>query len=261
MKTLYFSATGNSLCVAKRIGGELLSIPRLLAEGRFNIQDDAIGIVCPCYGWGLPRIVEEYLAKSQLKADYCFGVMTYGNICGGGLRRLEDAGRKAGIRFSYTAEILMVDNYLPMFDIDAEMAKIGSKNIETQLSAICADIAARKNRILDKGAVKNALFDLMGKGIRGAMAKFWLDNADRKFYVDANCNECGVCAKVCPRRNIELNPKPEFRHHCEGCYACINNCPQKALHLKGEKSGARFRNSGVELAEIIQANDRTAAKP
>lgn len=259
MKTLYFSATGNSLYAAKRIGGELLSIPHLLAEGRFSIQDDAVGIVCPCYGWGLPRIVEEYLSKAQLKADYHFGIMTYGNIAGGGLRRMEDAGRRAGIRFSYTAEILMVDNYLPMFDMDAELAKLASKNIEGQLSAACADIAARKNRVLDKGPVKNILFDIMGKGIRGTMARLWLDNADKKFYTDDKCNGCGVCAKVCPRRNVELKPKPEFHHRCEGCYACINNCPQKALHLAGEKSGARFRNSSVELAEIIQSNDMTKA--
>jgi ferredoxin len=258
MKTLYFTGTGNSLYAAKRIGGELLSIPQLLADKKFDIQDDAVGLVYPCYGWGLPRIVEEYLDKARLKADYFFGVMTYGNIGGGGLRHLEKAGCRAGIKFSYTNEILMVDNYLPMFDIKDQLEKETSKNIEGQLSAVCADIAARKNRVLNKGPVKNLFADfLLGKP-RKVMAGTWLDRADRKFYTDAKCNACGVCAKVCPRGNIALNPKPEFRHRCEGCYACINNCPQAALHLTNEKNGLRFRNANIGLPEIVAANDMTA---
>ncbi len=33
MTVLYFSATGNSLAVAKRIGGNLISIPQAVKEG------------------------------------------------------------------------------------------------------------------------------------------------------------------------------------------------------------------------------------
>ena len=38
MKTLYFTATGNSLYIAKSIGGELLSIPKMIKEGRYEIH-------------------------------------------------------------------------------------------------------------------------------------------------------------------------------------------------------------------------------
>ncbi len=70
MKTFYFTATGNSLHVAKKIGGELLSIPRMLKEKRFKFEDEAVGFVYPCYGFGLPRLVEEFILKSEFKADY-----------------------------------------------------------------------------------------------------------------------------------------------------------------------------------------------
>lgn len=36
MKILYFTATGNSLYVAKRLGGECYSIPKLMKEGQFE---------------------------------------------------------------------------------------------------------------------------------------------------------------------------------------------------------------------------------
>ncbi|MBR4613873.1 MAG: hypothetical protein IKO40_14300 [Kiritimatiellae bacterium] len=49
MTTCYFTATGNFLYVARRISGTLLSISQLMREGEFEIEDDAVGIVCPCY--------------------------------------------------------------------------------------------------------------------------------------------------------------------------------------------------------------------
>ena len=37
MKIFYYTATGNSLDVAKRIGGQLYSIPQLLKENNYNV--------------------------------------------------------------------------------------------------------------------------------------------------------------------------------------------------------------------------------
>ncbi len=38
MKTLYFSSTGNCLYVAKCLGGECLSIPKLIKRGIYEIK-------------------------------------------------------------------------------------------------------------------------------------------------------------------------------------------------------------------------------
>lgn len=38
MKTLYFSSTGNCLYVAKCLGGECLSIPKLIKQGTYEIK-------------------------------------------------------------------------------------------------------------------------------------------------------------------------------------------------------------------------------
>ena len=47
MTICYFTASGNSLYVARRIGGNLLSIPKLMRQDKIEIEDDAVGIVCP----------------------------------------------------------------------------------------------------------------------------------------------------------------------------------------------------------------------
>ena len=47
MKIFYFTATGNSLAVAKKLGGELISIPQV--KGKHTFRDDVIGVVFPTY--------------------------------------------------------------------------------------------------------------------------------------------------------------------------------------------------------------------
>lgn len=49
MTVCYFTASGNCLYVARRIGGTLLSIPQLMKHNSIEIEDEAVGIVCPVY--------------------------------------------------------------------------------------------------------------------------------------------------------------------------------------------------------------------
>jgi ferredoxin/flavodoxin len=51
-----------------------------------------------------------------------------------------------------------------------------------------------------------------------------------KFSPSADCTGCGLCAKKCPKQNIKLiNHKPVFGHHCIFCLRCINRCPVNAI--------------------------------
>ena len=250
MKVFSFSATGNSLYVAKRIGGELYSIPRMIKEGKQVFTDEAIGFVFPCYGFGLPRMVVDFLRQSRFEADYFFAIMTYGNKAASGLRHLEQVGSEAGIQFDYTNEILMIDNYLPLFKIEDQLKKESSKRIEEKLDQIVSDIGQRRKMLTRKGRVS----DVVSKLIHNLFTKSQFDAGDKKFIVQNTCNSCGVCEKVCPKGNIKLQGKPEFLHECDGCYACIHHCPQNAIHLKTERSNARFINRHVNLADIITAN-------
>lgn len=61
----YFTATGNSLYVAKRIGRELYSIPQVVKEGRYKFEDDVIGFVFPCHGFGMARLVSDFIKKAK----------------------------------------------------------------------------------------------------------------------------------------------------------------------------------------------------
>lgn len=55
MTIFYFTSTGNCLYVAKRIGGNLYSIPKLMQAKTFKFKDDVVGLVYPTYGFGMPN--------------------------------------------------------------------------------------------------------------------------------------------------------------------------------------------------------------
>ena len=46
---LYFTATGNSLYVARQLDSNLLSIPQEMARTDRHYKDEKIGIVCPLF--------------------------------------------------------------------------------------------------------------------------------------------------------------------------------------------------------------------
>ena len=140
MKILYFTATGNNLYVAKRIGDEYYSIPKLIKEGIFDFEDEKIGIVFPVYNIGVPKIIEEFLNKVRLKSKYIFGITTYGAFSGAATRHLLEIGKKNGIEFSYINELIMIDNYLPGFDMNKQIQGQAKKNIEENLEKIIKDI-------------------------------------------------------------------------------------------------------------------------
>lgn len=247
MKVLYFTATGNNLYVAKRLGGECYSIPKLIKEGQYELEDEKIGIVCPTYFLGVPKIVEEFLNRAKLKSNYVFAILSYGFMPGAAARHLLEIGKRNGIEFSYINGICMVDNYLPMFDMNKELEKEPKKNIEENLSQIINDIKSHKKYINKGSAAWTVVRSLTKKQNKG--------HFEKNFLVESSCSGCGICEKVCPVDNITVVKKPAYKENCQGCLACINHCPVKAIKLKKEKGTVRFINKNVTVKEIIDANN------
>jgi len=249
MTILFFSATGNSLYVAKRLGGQRYSIPKLLKQGKFEFEDDKIGIVYPTNYMSVPKIVREFLSKATLKSDYIFAVSTTGHPFGPASKRIMELGKEVGICFAYSVEIGMVDNYLPGFDMDKELKKLPSRNVEQRIDKVIKDISECKVYIQKPPAV----FSLLLKAANADNIK--RGNFSDKFSVNSSCNNCGICAKVCPVDNIEMLEKPVFGNACVSCHACVQHCPKEAIRIKNEKGTKRYVNENVTTKEIIEAND------
>ncbi|MBP3866846.1 MAG: EFR1 family ferrodoxin [Eggerthellaceae bacterium] len=252
MKTCYFTATGNCLYVARRIGGDLLSIPQLMKQDEIVIEDDAVGIVAPVYAVEMPMMVKAFLEKARIKTDYFFFVYTFGMGYAEAFTHVAVAAEKAGLPLSYIDAVQMVDNYIPFFDMQEQIDTLPEKDVEGQVERVARDIAERK---LQQVTVTQKNLDEMARWTRDHAAGILRKDTALEYTVNDDCIRCGICAKVCPADNIAVTADGvRFFDRCEVCYACLHNCPQTAIHMPVEAGTKRFRNDCVSLADIVRAN-------
>ena len=147
MKVCFFTASGNCLYVAERIGGTLLSIPQLMRQDDITIEDEAVGIVAPVYAVEMPMMVKAFLEKAKIKTDYFFFIYTYGMGYAEAFAHVELACREKGLRLDYIDAIQMVDNYLPVFEMQDQIDTLPEKNVEAQVDRVCRAISERRWRI------------------------------------------------------------------------------------------------------------------
>ncbi|OON92091.1 MAG: hypothetical protein ATN34_04750 [Epulopiscium sp. Nele67-Bin002] len=263
MTVLYLTATGNSMYIAKSLGGEAYSIPKMIKDEKYEFTDDKIGFVFPIYSNSVPPYISEFIKKSKFNSDYIFGVMTYGAYDGAAPNHLMDIGKQAGIEFAYINTIKMVDNWLPGFNMKKQVENEHKKDISTHLAEIKADIDSAKSFILKTNCVDRKITAHWVKKSdkqteKGSLHGYSTGRGIKDYInVQDTCTQCGVCTKVCPVNNIRVDKehgKISLGEHCISCFACTHNCPTNSIRMKGEKSTDRFRNSHVTLKDIIAAN-------
>ncbi len=102
----YFTGTGNSLSVAKKIAeglenAEVKSIAKMIKQKNYSTKSRNIGIVYPVIGWGAPLIVDDFLKKFSFTNDqYIFTVATCGGTPAGANFLLDKIVRKKGSKVS-----------------------------------------------------------------------------------------------------------------------------------------------------------------
>ena len=265
----YFTGTGNCLYIARQLAGadtELLSIPQMVKRGKYEFEADEIGIVYPIYGHMPPYMVRQFIQKARLKAGYRFAVLTYGARKCDAVEIWDRISRKAGNAFDYIGTIVMVDNWLPNFDMN-EQIKI-DKHIPENLQKITADIGGRRHwhePVTEEERQQHQGF-MQRSGLDPEVG--FLMKSEKCFTVTDACIDCGICTYVCPRGNYELTSKGVgISGDCEFCFACIQNCPQRAIQFRKSEDGsfpdgteknpnARYRNEHISLMDLKLANNQ-----
>lgn len=248
----YFTATGNSLYAAKHFSDAPLSIPQIMRGTERRFSDNTIGIVCPVYAGEPPRMVKQFLQESGFQTDYFYFVLTYGFDRTDAPEFTAKLAAETGIRVDYIAAIRMVDNYLPMFDMAAEIAM--DKHVEEQLAAAVQAVSERAHGIPEATEEGRQLHAQVAAGNKEQPAF----NDGSQITVLSSCVGYGICQSVCPVDNFYLEGGKAKRKQstCEFCLACVQNCPQKAIGLSmaDKNPNARYRNPHISLQKIIDVN-------
>lgn len=250
----YFTATGNSLYVARKFEEEPISIPQALHQDNLMFKDETIGIVWPVYAGEPPKIVLEFLKKATFKTDYLYMILTYGNHDSDAPEYAVNLCKGFGLHIDYIHSIRMVDNYLPVFDMNEQKAI--DKKVDEQLNVALADVKERKREIPEASQES--------RDLHARVAKMFAENPSlingEQITITNKCTGCGICEKVCPvgRFYIEDGKAKRKQNTCEFCLACAHNCPQKAIIISGSDKNpdARYRHEKITLQDIIRANQQ-----
>ena len=236
---LYFSGTGNSKYVAKRIADALGDTLLSMNERIKAVDASAVGcgerlvIVTPTYAWRIPRIVRDWLLKTDFPgAKRAWFVMTCGSEIGNAAGFNHELCQAKGLAYEGTVQIIMPENYIAMFNApQADEARAivakAEPDIKRAIAAIAADqaVAPPRRSLIDRfmsSAVNPLFYPLFVKS--------------SAFTVNSKCVGCGQCVSLCPMNNIALkNGKPSWGKDCTHCMACICYCPTEAIEY-GKKS-------------------------
>lgn len=230
---LYFSGTGNSEYVAKRIGKEMNEevlnlFEKIRSKDYASLHSERCWIiVVPTYAWRIPRIVEEWLKNTSLTGSKdIYFVMTCGGSIGNAEKYIKQLCNQKQMIFRGCMEIIMPENYIAMFQTPTKQE--ATEIIKKAESVIDHTIHLIKTgQILQKSNIK--MSDKISSGLINQLFYPLFVHA-KKFYVSDACIACGKCVQVCPLNNINLvNGKPVWSNHCTHCMACISRCPKEAI--------------------------------
>ncbi len=248
---VYFTATGNSRYIAEIIAENLSDgihdASKSIKEGvNFEfVSEKPYVLVAPTYAWQLPRVFKEWLKKCKFNGSRkAYFVLTCGDSIGASGIYIKKFAEKLGFEYMGTAEVVMPENYLVMFEPterenDAEIIKSAKEHT----NKLCMQMSAEK--AFDK--VKISFAGRLESGIVNSLFYTFYIGA-KKFYTTDSCISCGRCIENCMLNNIILKDgRPVWGKSCTHCMACICKCPTEAIEYGKKTKGRRRYLFGGEI--------------
>ena len=222
---IYFSGTGNSRFVAKKIaeltGDTLCEAAKYTREGKGAefAKPGKYVFVSPVYVSAPPRAFLDFIRKSSFPNNVrAYFVMTCAGGMGGSPEYCRRIASEKGFAYLGTAQVCMPQNYIAFFKT--------------------FDAAENREK------VREALEFLSTEMILGMYYRDFMKA--KAFRATDACIGCGRCAAVCPLANIELKDRrPVWGDNCTHCMACINLCPKQAIEY-GKRTVGKPRYQGPE---------------
>lgn len=254
MNTIYyFSGTGNSLAISKKLNdilnekSEIKSIPRNIGQG-IKINADIVGIVFPVYFHDIPDIVKQFIANMEFESSpYIYAIATMAGEIGHSFYTINKLLNKKSKELSLGISITMPGNAV-VTDINKEPEMLINAN--KKMIEIADSIQKREKKVFDG---TNSIKDHIHTSIVTFLSKYF-EFSPKRYKLKDSCSGCGTCEKICPVHNIKLTQnKPFWQKNCTYCLACFHWCPKEAIYMNNMviKDRRKYHNPEVSMSELI----------
>lgn len=244
---VYFSATDTTKKVvlsiadetAKLLGAERedydFTLPAMRTNGFAAANEDLVIFGTPVYAGRVPNVLLKYLATIQGNGALAVPVVLFGNRnFDDGLIELRDILENAG------------------FHTVAAAAFVGEHSFSKTLAAGRPDAEDMKEavsfaaKVVEKvrGLSEDAVWEPVSVEGTPHPYRGYYQPRDRKgVSIDIRkvkpltsdaCDDCKLCADVCPMGSINRDNVREFTGICIKCGACIKKCPKQAKYYEDE---------------------------
>ena len=249
---LYFSGTGNSLAIARKIAeavdDQVLPLNEAVQQDLTNEQ--RIGLVFPTYDFNMPPAVRTLVPQLRISPkSYVFAVITCGGQAGNCVWTLRRLLRKQGIELAYSHKVSMPDNSALAFGRNPNKQFKKFERVPKRLEQIIRELQAESHTLhyswfsglswlLGLPAVERGMIHTLGPKV----------NPDK-------CIGCNTCVRICPTANISLtDDKALIGDSCTVCLACVHSCPQQAISTNGRETlkDRQYRHPDIKLKDLIK---------
>lgn len=244
---VYFSATDTTKKIvltiadeaARLLGAERedydFTLPRMRKNGFAAGKDDLVIFGTPVYAGRVPNVLLKYLATIQGNGALAVPVVLFGNRnFDDGLIELRDILENTG------------------FHTVAAAAFVGEHSFSKTLAAGRPDADDMKEALTFAGKIAEKVKGLPEgeapapvevEGVPHPYRGYYqprdrkgvsIDIRKVKSLVSDACDDCKICADVCPMGSISHENVREYTGICIKCGACIKKCPKQARYYEDE---------------------------
>lgn len=238
---LYFSGTGNSLYIAKKLAEildeRIISIAELVCKGQYDIpvrDGENIGFVYPVIACAPPDVVTDFLKKVTFNGyhnNYIYSVYNCAGSPEYTSRVFKEKAKKAGFHVSGFYGVLMPGNWI------THNKHLPAEKVQQYLSECDGKIAQIAKSVQEKES--NYTKEKHSFLLSYVVHKLAVLQKTEKFIFGDDCVRCGKCVEICSMEAIQFVGDKLVRDEkkCAYCLGCVNVCPTRALQVGNKSQG------------------------
>ncbi|MDK2814077.1 MAG: hypothetical protein PWQ08_1332 [Clostridiales bacterium] len=240
---LYFSGTGNTKYVANLFSQALsakgVSVQMRSIEEPQPIEPgyDFLVVGCPKYYEYPAMFLLQYLRKALPAAQqqtptlaFCTQASAVKTDFTGLAKILQQKNHELQVTqfFTIANDLMFFGGFAPT---PAQEAQTNLEKAAQAVPGLVETFLAGQRQTEKIAPFLRPVYHAVAAGCTATMPLFAM-----KYAASDACIGCGLCAKSCPKSNIQMVEKrPEFGKNCIFCTRCINLCPAHAILYGGKQ--------------------------